>query len=386
MGTATEIPKPPAEKVKFLEDMDTSEAEKAARLAEGLPAGLANMGNTCYMNATLEVLRGIPELKEELMKVVSQPGDVQRQLAVRFRDTLRNLERGDTYTPYDFFETLKQLFPQFAHTDPQGRPTQQDADECMNEILKVLAATMKPGSGSEDNAIDRVFGFEETTTLVCKDNPEEPKQVSTSSARKLPCHIRSPMSQMMEGLKSAYQEVIVKSSPSLGRDAQYEKIIRISKLSAYLQIQFVRFEWKGGKGVTHAKILRAMHYPMILDVYDLCTEELQTQLRAKRQSLDGVEEIPKLSPVQCVDTGYYELFAVLTHHGREAGSGHYIAWVKEREDRWLKFDDDNVTPQNEQQILALSGGGDWHSAYLVFYRAVPSNRVSKPKKPAAGSA
>jgi ubiquitin C-terminal hydrolase len=29
------------------------------------------------------------------------------------------------------------------------------------------------------------------------------------------------------------------------------------------------------------------------------------------------------------ETGMYELFAVLTHKGRMADSGHYVAWVKE---------------------------------------------------------
>lgn len=30
-------------------------------------------------------------------------------------------------------------------------------------------------------------------------------------------------------------------------------------------------------------------------------------------------------------TGFYELFGVITHKGRDADSGHYVAWVKEKE-------------------------------------------------------
>ena len=82
--------------------------------------------------------------------------------------------------------------------------------------------------------------------------------------------------------------------------------------------------------------------------------------------------------------GQYELFAVVTHKGRDADGGHYMAWVKasnpsgkvekiadtnEDNEDWFVFDDDEVSPCKTEDVLKLKGGGDWHMSYLIFYRA-----------------
>ncbi len=67
--------------------------------------------------------------------------------------------------------------------------------------------------------------------------------------------------------------------------------------------------------------------------------------------------------------GKYELCGVLTHKGRSADSGHYVSWVKQSDNTWIQFDDDQLIPRKEDEIVTLSGGGDWHMAYLLLYRA-----------------
>lgn len=54
----------------------------------------------------------------------------------------------------------------------------------------------------------------------------------------------------------------------------------------------------------------------------------------------------------------YKLHGVLVHSGDLHG-GHYFALIKpDRETRWLKFDDDRVTPVTNKEVLEENYGGE----------------------------
>lgn len=202
---------------------------------------------------------------------------------------------------------------------------------------------------------------------------------------------------MFCGLRNKMQEQITKMSPTLGRDAVYTKTSRISRLPAYLTIQFVRFYYKEKEAI-NAKILKDVKFPLEFDAYGLCTAELQEKLVPMRNKFKEYEEAttrtgesvnkPKDKPsttageagkktrrepfsfpndIGSNNSGYYTLQAVLTHRGRSSSSGHYVAWIRQEDDKWLKCDDETVSPVPVSQILKLSGGGDWHCAYVLLY-------------------
>lgn len=90
--------------------------------------------------------------------------------------------------------------------------------------------------------------------------------------------------------------------------------------------------------------------------------------------------------VCCVASGRYELTGVLTHKGRSADSGHYVAWTKQEDGKWVLFDDDELHFKTAEDVLALNGGGDWHMAYLLMYKAVTVPEGAVPAAAAAAAA
>jgi ubiquitin carboxyl-terminal hydrolase 14 len=116
-------------------------------------------------------------------------------------------------------------------------------------------------------------------------------------------------------------------------------------------------------------------------------EEEKAPLISKEEKKDDTEQIIPDETINLpfgsgLDTGKYHLVGVLTHKGRYADSGHYVGWAYHKQRTWLKFDDDVVTTVKIQDIMALRGGGDWHTAYICLYRklqVVPKVESPKPQ-------
>ena len=421
--------------VQFVEDMS---AAQRAEAGEQLPAGLVNMGNTCYMNATVQALRAVPELRTALAA-----GAASSTLANKLNTTLTMLDGStEAVTPMQLLSTVHAQFPQFGEPDRMGRFKQQDAEEFLAAVMSNLAHGSGSSSSELARAIPKLFGVKLALTDTCAESGET--TTSEDSALKLVCNIEggagsaSAVNHLADGLRLGMSGSIEKFSPALERNAVWERQGRIAQLPKYLCTQFMRFYWKATPDSSdHAgikcKLLRAVNFPADkLDMFPFATPELQAALKPAREAEeaetaaqvasaganvatpgvkraspshdagdvpeedmddelaaaiamslqgDGAAEAVASSGTTAATAsgllsgfppkfkGYYELFAVVTHKGRSADSGHYMGWVRSQGDKWHVFDDDEVSPCDTEDVLALRGGGDHHTAYLAFYRA-----------------
>lgn len=53
--------------------------------------------------------------------------------------------------------------------------------------------------------------------------------------------------------------------------------------------------------------------------------------------------------------GFYDLFAIVSHKGRSADSGHYMAWARIKGDDWIVFDDESAS---ESALCGVFSGCD----------------------------
>jgi ubiquitin carboxyl-terminal hydrolase 14 len=415
MGSCDPIPQITTQQANavFLEDLN--ERQLAQEL--DLPVGLQNLGNTCYLNAVLQCFKSVPELCKslDLFKSKKSSGlndaDLQNSLVLSLCTTYEYMDKHKVngFAPILLVQLLRTILPRFADTAENGVFVQQDANECWTELMRILQQKLPPlvdPSGAVkckySNFIDQYFSGEFTSTFKCVECPEEKETQNKEPFLQLSCFISQDVKYLHTGIKLRLEESLTKYSDTLKRDAVYTKISKISRLPAYLCIQNVRFFYKE-KDKINAKILKDVKFTLQLDVFELCTPELQQKLipvrekfrivddknanearELKKKQLDGQTPMD-LEAKSSVSTnnlasfsfeddagsnnsGLYELIAVLTHKGRSSNSGHYVGWCKNvKKSQWMMFDDDEVTPVTEEDILKLSGGGDWHTSYLLLY-------------------
>lgn len=199
------------------------------------------------------------------------------------------------------------MIPRFAERGENGGLAQQDANECWVELMRMFQ--QKLTSAESKSLVSQYFGGTFDITMKCQESGDEPESHSTEAFLQLSCFLSQEVKYLQSGLKAKLTEEIIKFSPSLQRDAKYERISLISRLPAYMSVQMVRFFYKERENV-NAKMLKDVKFPISLDLFDLCTPALQQKLLPMRHKF----KVQFCSPI------YYFLFAKFPFSGTGGSS------------------------------------------------------------------
>eukprot|EP00199_Chlamydomonas_sp_CCMP681_P000977 CAMPEP_0119108676 /NCGR_PEP_ID=MMETSP1180-20130426/15598_1 /TAXON_ID=3052 ORGANISM="Chlamydomonas cf sp, Strain CCMP681" /NCGR_SAMPLE_ID=MMETSP1180 /ASSEMBLY_ACC=CAM_ASM_000741 /LENGTH=509 /DNA_ID=CAMNT_0007094321 /DNA_START=16 /DNA_END=1548 /DNA_ORIENTATION=- len=419
---------PPKNLPTFVEDLPESQQEHLATKDYG--SGLQNLGNTCYMNSVVQCMYAVQPLRQALVEFKPVIQDPASKLVVAAKELMQDMSSGgEPFAPFLFLQQLRAQFPQFAQQGQGGAFSQQDAEECWTNLMYALREKVKV-EGAAQPVVEQLFGIKTLLQLKCEQSEEEMQEEATTYALK--CNIDSTINHLHDGITLGLKDDREKHSEVLGCPAVFKGSSVVTRLPPFLTVQMVRFFYKVDTR-SKAKVLRKVSFSLELDVYDLCAPELKKTLDGPRAAYKeaqdlaieatkklknsakaaaaaaaaGTSVVPPSSSATGMEvdtakpskaagsasgsapmdtdttlvtgsssshvgaeTGKYALFGVLTHKGRSADSGHYVAWTKQANGKWALFDDEDITEKSDEDILALSGGGDWHMAYLLLYKAV----------------
>lgn len=384
----------------------TKEPEEAA----GTIPGLANLGNTCFMNAVLQCLLNTPAWLAEACRTFTslELGDSQLSgkavLGRGFAQLVAEYNSKDGKPLSRSNAALKNLKAAIATLDPQyAGCQQQDAYEFLGCLLEGLEENFRMLFHRE-GALDRPSPAAAVIRAVCG--------VTAHTSRT--CHACSQCFRVDEVTDTALRVPLISPGAQLDCAAREEEERLPTSLAELLEAARRPERLEGydcdacreraaeagtgdarpeGSGATqHAGIITGTRDVLVVVLYRFC-HALDSAGCARPMKVRRQVACPS---VLNMETGEYHLFGVVSHIGTSLSGGHYIAAVKSlRDGLWYECDDERVRPLNlmalydSRSVSAVRDGAD---PYILFYHLkkgvpVPELRAAAGDPPAvAGGA
>ncbi|NXJ16785.1 UBP36 hydrolase, partial [Odontophorus gujanensis] len=324
---------PPPQKVLFPTERLSLEWEHIQRVG----AGLHNLGNTCFLNATLQCLTYTPPLacyllSKEHSRTCEWGGGFCMMCTMQNHVIQAFANSGNAIKPMPFIQNLKKIAQHFRFGN------QEDA----HEFLRYTIDAMQKACLSDCARLDRQT---QATTLVHQVFGGYLRSRVKCSACKSVSDTYDPYLDVSLEIRQAKNvlralELFVKSDVLSGENAYMcprckkkvsaSKRFTIHRASNVLTLSLKRFaDFSGGKITTD------VGYPEFLNIRPYMSQNIG-------------------------DPVMYGLYAVLVHSGYNCHAGHYYCYVKASNGQWYQMNDSIVHCSNIKVVLN-------QQAYVLFY-------------------
>lgn len=295
-------------------------------------AGLANLGNTCFLNSVLQCLSYTPPLAAHLQSGLHSSSCkatgfcAMCGLERHVREALAS--NGRTVSPNYLVKNLRCISRSFQSC------RQEDAHEYMRYLIEALQKCCSFEVFGGKSLIQSVFRGRLRSQVKCTrcshcSNKYDPfldlslEVARADSLQKALAHFTA--TEVLDGDNKYHCSKCKTKVKAL-------KQFTIDQAPPILTVQLKRFSSSGGFG---GKIDKKVHFDSNLDL---------------RPFVNGCED----------EEIKYALYAVLVHSGWSTHSGHYYCYVHTGMDTWHLMDDSQVSQVSERSVLE-------QKAYILFY-------------------
>eukprot|EP01012_Entosiphon_sulcatum_P039977 TRINITY_DN535_c0_g1_i1.p1 TRINITY_DN535_c0_g1~~TRINITY_DN535_c0_g1_i1.p1 ORF type:complete len:474 (+),score=71.30 TRINITY_DN535_c0_g1_i1:63-1424(+) len=348
--------------------------------------GFANLGNSCFLNATLQCLIHLPQFRHAVASIepelVNPASTTRGEVALALANLMHRVEdltaQGGVKTISP--QSLHQLVERhLAGRYPNSHARQHDAHECLRFLLSAVINDLRPGGDRLPQDRRRVEPNKRKSDMEMSEAYwQEAQESAQSDIAELFCgQLKSTLRCLAcQRVSRRFEQVLDLSIPvKFAPAGNYVTIHQCLDTYTTEELQSESNGWNCPRCRRRQPLARRVslfRFPQILTVH------LNRFTSDGRKTLSDVEfprppallHLTRLRDPNGYDAHMnrpvtYALLAVVNHHGESPVNGHYTAVVEDPDvpGGWLLCDDEVCRPVGPEYVVTPD-------AFLLFYSRV----------------